>query len=165
MSEHTGQTQNTVFLSFFITVMMFSSFAVGFLFSFQVQPSLPVLGSCQALFHSTLAPSSGNIALLPPHQKVSWLSLFIDYCSWWKANPKSWFFSLCVADVSLKYKHGRLALEVPLPSRNENCLFYLRPLLMSVGDLIADVHKEDPGATASVFSKGIIAYIACVHTG
>uniref|UniRef100_A0A3Q1INA2 Calcium uniporter regulatory subunit MCUb n=1 Tax=Anabas testudineus TaxID=64144 RepID=A0A3Q1INA2_ANATE len=57
------------------------------------------------------------------------------------------------SDVSLKYKHGRLALEVLLPSRNEKCLFYLRPMLMSVGDLIADLQQEDPGATASVFSK------------
>ncbi|XP_070712075.1 calcium uniporter protein, mitochondrial-like [Pempheris klunzingeri] len=57
------------------------------------------------------------------------------------------------SDVSLKYKHGRLVLEVPLPSRNEKCLFFLRPMLMSVGDLISDLQREDPGATASVFSK------------
>ncbi|XP_059180973.1 calcium uniporter protein, mitochondrial-like [Centropristis striata] len=57
------------------------------------------------------------------------------------------------SDVSLQYKHGRLVLEVPLPSRKEKCLFFLRPLLMSVGDLITDMQREDPGATASVFSK------------
>lgn len=57
------------------------------------------------------------------------------------------------ADASLKYKHGRLVLEVPLPSRNEKCLFFLRPMLMSVGDLIGDLQKEDPGATASILSK------------
>lgn len=79
----------------------------------QVQHRRYPLGSCQALFCSTLAPSS---------------------------------------DVSLNYKHGRLVLEVPLPSRNENCLFFLRPMLMSVGDLIADLQREDPGATASVLS-------------
>ncbi|XP_030591606.1 calcium uniporter protein, mitochondrial-like [Archocentrus centrarchus] len=55
--------------------------------------------------------------------------------------------------ASLKYKYGRLVLEVPLPSRNEKCLFFLRPMLMSVGDLIADVRREDPGAAASVLSK------------
>lgn len=60
----------------------------------------------------------------------------------------------CAAAASLKYKHGRLVLEVPLPSRNEKCLFFLRPMLMSVGDLIGDLQKEDPGATASVLSKG-----------
>ncbi|KAK2918869.1 calcium uniporter regulatory subunit MCUb, mitochondrial-like isoform X2 [Channa argus] len=79
----------------------------------QVQLRRPVLGNCQALFYSTVPPSS---------------------------------------DVSLKYKHGRLALEVPLPSRNEKCLFFLRPMLMNVGDLIGDLQKEDPGVTASVFS-------------
>ncbi|XP_029297438.1 calcium uniporter regulatory subunit MCUb, mitochondrial-like [Cottoperca gobio] len=57
------------------------------------------------------------------------------------------------SDVSLKYKYGRLVMEVPLPSRHEKCLFFLRPMLMSVGDLIADLQREDPGATTSVFSK------------
>lgn len=55
--------------------------------------------------------------------------------------------------VTLKYKHGRLVLEVPLPSRNEQCLFFLRPMLMTVGDLVADLQKEDPGVVASVLSK------------
>ncbi|KAF0037311.1 hypothetical protein F2P81_010185 [Scophthalmus maximus] len=58
-------------------------------------------------------------------------------------------------NVSLKYKYGRLVLEVPLPSRNEKCLFFLRPMLMSVGDLIKDLQREDPGAAASIFSKGM----------
>ncbi|XP_054460519.1 calcium uniporter regulatory subunit MCUb, mitochondrial-like [Anoplopoma fimbria] len=80
----------------------------------QVQQRPSLLGNCQALFYSTLAPSS---------------------------------------DLSLRYKYGRLVLEVPLPSRNENCLFFLRPMLMSVGDLIADLRREDPGATTSIFSK------------
>ncbi|KAM6940338.1 calcium uniporter protein, mitochondrial-like [Xenentodon cancila] len=57
------------------------------------------------------------------------------------------------SDLSLKYKHGCLVLEVPLPSRNEKCLFFLRPMSMSVGDLIADLQREDSGAAVSVFSK------------
>ncbi|XP_029915876.1 calcium uniporter regulatory subunit MCUb, mitochondrial [Myripristis murdjan] len=57
------------------------------------------------------------------------------------------------SDVSLQYRYGRLVLEVPLPSRNEKCLFFLRPMLMSVGDLIADLQREDPGVTACVLSK------------
>ncbi|TNN89414.1 Calcium uniporter protein, mitochondrial [Liparis tanakae] len=56
-------------------------------------------------------------------------------------------------DVSLRYKYGRLVLEVPLPSRKEKCLFFLRPMLMSVGDLIADLQREDPGTTTSILSK------------
>lgn len=40
-----------------------------------------------------------------------------------------------------------------MPSRNEKCLFFLRPMLMSVGDLITDLRREDPGVTASVLSK------------
>lgn len=57
------------------------------------------------------------------------------------------------SDVSLRYKYGRLVLEVPLPSRKEKCLFFLQPMLMSVGDLIADLQREDPGTTTSIFSK------------
>ncbi|XP_054634721.1 calcium uniporter regulatory subunit MCUb, mitochondrial-like [Dunckerocampus dactyliophorus] len=56
-------------------------------------------------------------------------------------------------EVSLKYKHGRLALEVPLTCRQETCLFFLRPMLMTVGDLISELQREDPGVTASVLSK------------
>ena len=79
------------------------------------------------------------------------------------------FPPLCVADVSVRYKHGRLVLEVPLPSRNENCLFFLRPMLMSVGDLITDLQREDPGLTASIISKGMChneeAPVSCAHDG
>ncbi|XP_057700110.1 calcium uniporter regulatory subunit MCUb, mitochondrial-like isoform X1 [Corythoichthys intestinalis] len=57
------------------------------------------------------------------------------------------------AEVSLKYKHGRLALEVPLTCRSETCLFFLQPMLMTVGDLVSELQKEDPGATAAVLSK------------
>ncbi|KAM7394370.1 hypothetical protein PAMP_021179 [Pampus punctatissimus] len=70
-------------------------------------------------------------------------------------NCRALFYSTLPpsSDVSLKYKHGRLVLEVPLPSRNEKCLFFLRPMLMSVGDLIDDLQREDPGVTAYVLSK------------
>ncbi|KAM4584986.1 calcium uniporter protein, mitochondrial-like [Odontesthes bonariensis] len=83
-------------------------------FVHKVHHRQPPFGHCQALFYSTLTPSS---------------------------------------DVSLKSKYGRLVLEVPLPSRNEKCLFFLRPMLMSVGDLIDDLQREDSGAAASVLSK------------
>lgn len=57
------------------------------------------------------------------------------------------------SDVSLQYRYGRLVLEVPLPSRSEKCRFFLQPMLMSVGDLVADLQREDNGVTASVQSK------------
>ncbi|XP_013863215.1 calcium uniporter protein, mitochondrial [Austrofundulus limnaeus] len=70
-------------------------------------------------------------------------------------NCQACFYSTSApsGDVSLKYKNGRLVLEVPLPSRNEKCLFFLRPMMMTVGDLIAELKREDSGADASVFSK------------
>lgn len=69
-------------------------------------------------------------------------------------NCRALFYSTLApsSDASLRYRHSRLVLEVLLPSRNEKCLFYLRPMLMSVGDLIADLQREDPGATASILS-------------
>ncbi|XP_061684660.1 calcium uniporter protein, mitochondrial-like [Syngnathoides biaculeatus] len=56
-------------------------------------------------------------------------------------------------DVSLRYKHGRLALEVTLTCRSETCLFFLQPMLMTVGDLVNELQREDPGAAATVLSK------------
>lgn len=69
-------------------------------------------------------------------------------------NCRALFYSTLPpsSDVSLRYRHGRLVLEVLLPSRNEKCLFFLRPMLMSVGDLITDLQREDPGAAASLLS-------------
>ncbi|XP_061535210.1 calcium uniporter regulatory subunit MCUb, mitochondrial-like [Phycodurus eques] len=56
-------------------------------------------------------------------------------------------------EVSIRYKHGRLALEVPLTCRSETCLFFLQPMLMTVGDLVNELQREDPGAAATVLSK------------
>ncbi|KAG7281275.1 hypothetical protein CRUP_030958 [Coryphaenoides rupestris] len=70
--------------------------------------------------------------LLPRHP--------VFFCSAAAASP---------SDTSLHYRYGRLVLEVPLPSRNEKCLFYLKPMLMSVGDLIADLQREDHGRVAN----------------
>lgn len=53
------------------------------------------------------------------------------------------------AGLSVQYKHGRPVLLLPLPSRQEHCQFQLRPMLMSVGDFLSDVQKEDPGVTSA----------------
>lgn len=61
----------------------------------------------------------------------------------------------CSADVAVQYKYGRPVLALPLPSRREMCLFYLRPMIMSVSDLIQDLQREDPGITdAAVLTTG-----------
>nr|XP_023655285.1 calcium uniporter regulatory subunit MCUb, mitochondrial [Paramormyrops kingsleyae] len=58
-------------------------------------------------------------------------------------------------DLSVEYKHGRPALTLPLPSRKESCLFFLRPMLTTVGDFLRDVQKEDPGVSqATVLTTG-----------
>ncbi|XP_060782465.1 calcium uniporter protein, mitochondrial-like isoform X3 [Neoarius graeffei] len=57
------------------------------------------------------------------------------------------------SDLSVQYKYGRPVLALPLPSRQEKCLFYLRPMLSTVSDFINDIQREDPGvSTASVLT-------------
>ncbi|XP_030630797.1 calcium uniporter protein, mitochondrial-like [Chanos chanos] len=49
--------------------------------------------------------------------------------------------------IAVQHRHGRPVLVFPLPSRNELCRFSVRPMLMTVGDLISDIQREDPGVT------------------
>ncbi|KAL7889452.1 hypothetical protein AOLI_G00017100 [Acnodon oligacanthus] len=56
-------------------------------------------------------------------------------------------------DITVHYRHGRPVLALPLPSRQEKCLFFLRPMLTTVSDLIHDIRREDSGvSSASVFT-------------
>lgn len=72
-----GYTANA--FSFFV----YFSFFPSFLFVFQVPQRPSLLGNCQALFYSTLPPSSGNIQLLHPldnnSQYVAWLTPVCDF--------------------------------------------------------------------------------------
>ncbi|XP_046638231.1 calcium uniporter protein, mitochondrial-like isoform X2 [Daphnia pulicaria] len=47
--------------------------------------------------------------------------------------------------VSVEYLRGLPQLTVPLPSRKELCLFSLRPVTHSVGDLMEQIRSEDRG--------------------
>lgn len=40
-------------------------------------------------------------------------------------------------------------LTLPLPSRQEHCLFWLRPMLTSVDHFLSDIRREDPGVTSA----------------
>ncbi|KAB5581423.1 hypothetical protein PHYPO_G00175510 [Pangasianodon hypophthalmus] len=78
-----------------------------------------------------------------PLQTLSQWSLPVACCS--TVAPSS--------DLSVQYKHGRPVLALPLPSRQEKCLFYLKPMLSTVNDFIHDIQREDPGVlTASVLT-------------
>ncbi|KAI5107748.1 calcium uniporter protein, mitochondrial, partial [Silurus meridionalis] len=58
-----------------------------------------------------------------------------------------------VVELSVHYKYGRPVLALPLPSRQEKCLFHLRPMVSNVNDFILDIQREDPGvSTVSVLS-------------
>ncbi|XP_066535651.1 calcium uniporter regulatory subunit MCUb, mitochondrial-like [Hoplias malabaricus] len=52
-------------------------------------------------------------------------------------------------DITVQYRHGRPMLALPLPSRQEKCLFFLRPMLTTVSDLIQDIRKEDSGVSSA----------------
>ncbi|KAM9476880.1 calcium uniporter protein, mitochondrial-like isoform 2-T2 [Clarias gariepinus] len=95
-------------------------------------------GLYRRLSHSRAAfkPSAN-----PPKTLRHWV-LPVSCCS--TAAPSS--------DLSVQYKHGRPVLALPLPSRQETCLFQLRPMLSTVSDLIQDIQREDPGVTASVLT-------------
>lgn len=64
-------------------------------------------------------------------------------------------------DVAVHYKHGRPVLALPLPSRREECLFFLRPMLMTVGDFMQELQREDPGITAAAVLTAEGEKIAC----
>ncbi|XP_072319640.1 calcium uniporter regulatory subunit MCUb, mitochondrial-like [Eucyclogobius newberryi] len=103
---------------------------------------------------------AGALLLHPPHfalKNASPVALFhqVHHRGIFRGQRQAFFCSAASPSsaVSLKYKYDRLVLEVPLPSRNEKCVFFLRPMLMNVGDLVGDLQKEDPGVAASVLSK------------
>lgn len=49
------------------------------------------------------------------------------------------------ADVEVRYRNGLPTLAIPLPSRQERCLFTLRPISNNLGDLIQFLQAEDRG--------------------
>ncbi|KAI5616879.1 calcium uniporter protein, mitochondrial, partial [Silurus asotus] len=57
-------------------------------------------------------------------------------------------------DLSVHYRHGRPALALPLPFRQEKCLFLLRPMVSNVSDFIQIIKREDSEvSTVSVLTK------------
>lgn len=48
-------------------------------------------------------------------------------------------------DVAVEIIQGLPHLTVPLPSRNEPCIFVLKPVTHTIGDLLAMLKTEDPG--------------------
>ncbi|XP_015200655.1 calcium uniporter regulatory subunit MCUb, mitochondrial [Lepisosteus oculatus] len=51
-------------------------------------------------------------------------------------------------DITVEHRYGRPVVALPLPSRKERCRFTLRPLLMTVGDFVQDIQREDKGVTS-----------------
>ena len=49
------------------------------------------------------------------------------------------------SEVAIEINQGLPHLTVPLPSRNEPCIFVLKPVTHTIGDLLAMLKTEDPG--------------------
>ncbi|XP_029610531.1 calcium uniporter regulatory subunit MCUb, mitochondrial [Salmo trutta] len=77
-----------------------------------------------------------------------------QWCRYGAPRPVHYYSTLPPAtDISVQYKYGRPVLSLPLPSRSELCQFSLRPMLMTVTDLLSDIQREDPGvAIAAVLN-------------
>jgi len=75
-------------------------------------------------------------------------SLFVSRCPYATAvTPTSG------PEIKVRYEHGLAILSVPLPSRDENCLFTLRPITSTLGDFIDQLQAEDRGVDyAAVYS-------------
>jgi hypothetical protein len=52
--------------------------------------------------------------------------------------------------VVVEMEHGLPHVTVPLPSRNEPCIFALRPVTHNVGDFLNMLRLEDPGIDRAV---------------
>jgi len=52
--------------------------------------------------------------------------------------------------ISISVHHGLPHLTVPLPSRNEKCVFVLRPITHNIGDLLDMLKTEDHGIDRAV---------------
>ncbi|XP_076281631.1 mitochondrial calcium uniporter [Lasioglossum baleicum] len=50
-----------------------------------------------------------------------------------------------VSDVTVTYHRGLPKITVPLPSRKEQCVFTLKPITHTVGDLVKMLKREDRG--------------------
>ncbi|KAI1887495.1 hypothetical protein AGOR_G00190910 [Albula goreensis] len=101
---------------------------------------------CSLPYYCTARNTKNPIKLLSTVQprQLQWGHQRVLFCS--TSAPSS--------DISIQYKYGRPLLALPLPSRKEDCLFFLRPMLMNVGDFIQDIQREDPGVmSAAVFTS------------
>ena len=52
--------------------------------------------------------------------------------------------------ISIQVQHGLPHLTVPLPSRNERCVFVLRPITHTICDLLDMLQTEDHGIDRAV---------------
>lgn len=64
---------------------------------------------------------------------------------------------LFFSEVSVHYKNGLPIVSVPLPSRQEQCLFTLKPVTNTLSDFIKYVQEEDKGVDrVAAYSTGRI---------
>ena len=62
----------------------------------------------------------------------------------------------------MEYHRGLPRITLPLPSKQEKCMFTLRPLTQTVGDFLDILKQEDPAIIdASITTKGeqLVAFL------
>ncbi|XP_031843792.2 mitochondrial calcium uniporter isoform X1 [Nomia melanderi] len=67
-----------------------------------------------------------------------------------KTNEKSLVPQDPVSEVTVTYRRGLPKITVPLPSRNEQCVFTLKPITHTVGDFVKMLRKEDRGIDRAI---------------
>ena len=64
------------------------------------------------------------------------------------------------SDTPVEYKNGFPTVRIMLPSRDERCLFTLRPLTDTVGSFLNMVSEEDHGIeNIALYRKGLSGII------
>ena len=65
--------------------------------------------------------------------------------------------TVCLVSVELRlrYENGLPVVAVPLPSRDAECLFTLRPISSTVGEFLQHIQEEDRGIDkVAVYNPG-----------
>ncbi|XP_070544249.1 calcium uniporter protein, mitochondrial-like [Ptychodera flava] len=75
-------------------------------------------------------------------------------CTNWQVSAALCSTAIPKNSVHCEYRNGLPVLYVPLPSRQEQCQFTLKPFTQNVGDLIQQLRSEDGGIErAAIYNK------------
>ncbi len=103
--------------------------------------SVTFLPPASRQYSSNVTPPPSNDASSKTSKKIDLLSL---------TSSKLNHVDVSSQKVVVEMEHGLPHVTVPLPSRNEPCIFALRPVTHNVGDFLNMLRLEDPGIDRAV---------------